>query len=216
MRQLALDQTIKRNALPFGLDQQIVTGRQPLKTDRERVVELLRRRATAGDEGALDLADVLAQGFQLPRHVPQPLVGLRERFGGSLPRFDLMAQLDRHPAGLKMRELSQRLMVTGGNVTGLTDRLVAERLVERTEDPDDRRAFTVRLTPEGRRQFRAMAREHERWVASLFEGLDAASQTELFRLLGLLKKALPADTDADLRRRRPQGGRSATLAGRAG
>ena len=141
---------------------------------------------------------------------------LRERFGGSLPRFDLMAQLDRHPAGLKMRELSQRLMVTGGNVTGLTDRLVAERLVERTEDPDDRRAFTVRLTPEGRRQFRAMAREHERWVASLFEGLDAASQTELFRLLGLLKKALPADTDADLRRRRPQGGRSATLAGRAG
>ena len=141
---------------------------------------------------------------------------LRERFGGSLPRFDLMAQLDRHPAGLKMRELSQRLMVTGGNVTGLTDRLVAERLVERTEDPDDRRAFTVRLTPEGRRQFRAMAREHERWVASLFEGLDAASQTELFRLLGLLKKALPADTDADLRRRRPQGGRSATLAWRAG
>ncbi len=141
---------------------------------------------------------------------------LRERFGGSLPRFDLMAQLDRHPAGLKMRELSQRLMVTGGNVTGLTDRLVAERLVERTEDPEDRRAFTVRLTPEGRRQFRAMAREHERWVASLFEGLDAASQTELFRLLGLLKKALPADTDADQRRRRPRQGRSTTLAERAG
>ena len=127
---------------------------------------------------------------------------LRERFGGSLPRFDLMAQLDRHPGGLKMRELSQRLMVTGGNVTGLTDRLVTEGLVERREDLDDRRAFTVCLTAEGRRQFRAMARDHERWVASLFEGLAAPEQAELFRLLGLLKKALPAAPGPDARRRR--------------
>ena len=126
---------------------------------------------------------------------------LRERFGGSLPRFDLMAQLDRHPEGLKMRELSERLMVTGGNVTGLTDRLVAEGLVERRDDPDDRRACTVCLTREGRRQFRVMAREHERWVAALFEGLDAAAQAELFRLLGQLKRALPAAPGPEARRR---------------
>jgi DNA-binding MarR family transcriptional regulator len=126
---------------------------------------------------------------------------LRGRFGGSLPRFDLMAQLDRHPAGLKMGELSQRLMVTGGNVTGLTDRLVAEGLVERHDDPGDRRAYTVRLTPEGRRQFRTMAREHERWVASLFEGLDADTQAELYRLLGALKQALPAAAGPEPRRR---------------
>jgi DNA-binding MarR family transcriptional regulator len=126
---------------------------------------------------------------------------LRERFGGSLPRFDLMAQLDRHPDGLKMRELSERLMVTGGNVTGLTDRLVAEGLVERRDDPDDRRACTVRLTREGRRQFRFMAREHERWVATLFDGLDAGAQAELFRLLGLLKRALPASPGPQARRR---------------
>ena len=71
---------------------------------------------------------------------------LREQFESSLPRFDLMAQLDRHPQGLKMRELSRRLMVTGGNITGLTDRLVAESLVERRDDPSDRRAYTVALT----------------------------------------------------------------------
>jgi DNA-binding MarR family transcriptional regulator len=129
---------------------------------------------------------------------------LRERFGGSLPRFDLMAQLDRHPDGLKMRELSERLMVTGGNVTGLTDRLVAEGLVERRDDPDDRRACTVRLTREGRRQFRFMAREHERWVATLFDGLDAGAQAELFRLLGLLKRALPASPGPQARRRAAQ------------
>jgi DNA-binding MarR family transcriptional regulator len=116
---------------------------------------------------------------------------LREQFDGSLPRFDLMAQLDRHPQGLKMRELSQRLMVTGGNVTGLTDRLVAEGLVERQEDAHDRRAFSVRLTDEGRRQFRLMAREHEDWVAAIFGGMTPVEQTHLFELLGSLKRTLP-------------------------
>ena len=118
---------------------------------------------------------------------------LREQFDGSLPRFDLMAQLDRHPGGLKMRELSDRLMVTGGNVTGLTDRLVSEGLVERREDPGDRRTSTVALTAEGQRQFRMMARAHEAWVAELFGGLNARQQGQLFELLGQLKASLPAD-----------------------
>jgi DNA-binding MarR family transcriptional regulator len=115
---------------------------------------------------------------------------LREQFGGSLPRFDLMAQLDREPGGMKMRELSHRLMVTGGNVTGLTDRLVAEGLVERCEDPADRRACTVQLTHEGRRQFKGMARAHEAWVAELMSGLTPAQQAQLFDLLGRLKATL--------------------------
>lgn len=119
---------------------------------------------------------------------------LREGFEGSLPRFDLMAQLDRHPGGLKMRELSRRLMVTGGNVTGLTDRLVAEGLVERQPDPNDGRAYTVALTPEGRRQFRTMATAHERWVVELLGGLDAAEQQQLFELLGRLKDGLRRTT----------------------
>ena len=116
---------------------------------------------------------------------------LRERFDTTLPRFDLMAQLERAPDGLKMNELSRRMMVTGGNVTGLTDKLVAEGLVERHEDPGDRRAYTVRLTPEGKRQFRAMAKAHECWVVELFGGLDAKQQATLFELLGELKRSLP-------------------------
>lgn len=116
---------------------------------------------------------------------------LRQQFNGSLPRFDLMAQLDRHPGGLKMRELSRRLMVTGGNVTGLTDRLVAEGLVEKHGDLADGRATTVQLTVEGRRQFRAMARQHEGWVIELLGGLTAAQQAQLFELLGHLKDSIP-------------------------
>jgi DNA-binding MarR family transcriptional regulator len=119
---------------------------------------------------------------------------LREQFdGASLPRFDLMAQLERHPQGLKMRELSRRLMVTGGNVTGLTDKLVAEGLVQRRDDPSDGRACTVLLTAEGRRQFRIMARAHEQWIVELFGGMGAERQAALFELLGELKRSLPAE-----------------------
>ena len=116
---------------------------------------------------------------------------VREQHASTLPRFDLMAQLDRHPQGLKMRELSQRLMVTGGSVTGLTDKLVAEGLVERRDDARDRRACTVHLTAEGRRQFAAMAREHEQWVIGLLGGLPHERQQQLFELLGELKRSLP-------------------------
>jgi DNA-binding MarR family transcriptional regulator len=145
-------------------------------------------RAHAGDHMALRLWLRLLACTNL---IEAPLrTQLRERFDGSLPRFDLMAQLDRHPQGLKMRELSRRLMVTGGNVTGLTDRLVAEGLVERHIDPADRRAQTVKLTPAGQRHFSAMAAEHEAWVAGLFSGLAPAKQALLFELLGELKQSL--------------------------
>jgi DNA-binding MarR family transcriptional regulator len=148
-------------------------------------------RATDGDHLALRLWLRLLACTNL---VEAPLrKRLREQFDGSLPRFDLMAQLDRHPGGLKMRELSDRLMVTGGNVTGLTDRLVSEGLVERRDDPGDRRTSTVALTAEGQRQFRTMARAHEAWVAGLFGGLSAAQQHQLFQLLGQLKASLPTD-----------------------
>ena len=114
--------------------------------------------------------------------------GLREQFDTTLPRFDLMAQLERHPDGLKMKELSQRLMVTGGNVTGITDQLVAEGLVERMAVDGDRRAFLVRLTPEGRRAFEQMAAQHERWIVQAFDGMSAKELDQLHRLLGKVKQ----------------------------
>jgi DNA-binding MarR family transcriptional regulator len=112
---------------------------------------------------------------------------LRRDFDCTLPRFDLMAQLERHPEGLRMGELSKRLMVTGGNVTGITDQLVREGLVTREAPPDDRRAFVVRLTPAGRRQFLRMAATHEAWVVKLVAGLAAPERRQLFELLGKLK-----------------------------
>ncbi len=112
---------------------------------------------------------------------------LRERFDTTLPRFDLMAQLERAPDGLRMNELSRRMMVTGGNVTGITDQLVTEGLVERVDVPGDRRAYRVRLTTSGRRQFRDMAEQHEDWIVQAFVGLAERDVTTLHRLLGKVK-----------------------------
>ena len=112
---------------------------------------------------------------------------LRERFGTTLPRFDLMAQLERHPEGLKMNALSRLLMVTGGNVTAIVDQLESEGLVERLEEPADRRAFRIRLTRAGERSFGEMARAHEEWVVDLLAGLSRREHEELLKLLAKLK-----------------------------
>ena len=113
---------------------------------------------------------------------------LREEFETTLPRFDLMAQLDRYREGLKMNELSRLLMVTGGNVTAIVDQLEKEGLVERLEEPDDRRAFRIRLTRSGVKSFTEMARAHEQWVVDLLEGLSRKDQDELLKLLAKLKQ----------------------------
>ena len=113
---------------------------------------------------------------------------LREQFSSTLPRFDLMSQLERHREGLKMNELSRMLMVTGGNVTAIVDQLENEGLVERLDEPADRRAFRIRLTRAGERAFAEMARAHEGWVVELLAGLSRREQDDLLKLLAKVKQ----------------------------
>ncbi|QGZ41769.1 DNA-binding MarR family transcriptional regulator [Pseudoduganella flava] len=120
---------------------------------------------------------------------------LRARFGITLPRFDLMAQLERHPDGLRMGELSKRMMVTGGNVTGITNQLEQEGLVARVPDPRDGRAYSVQLTPAGRRAFAKMAQVHEEWVIELLGDVPADDKGRLLELLTRMKGHLDARED---------------------
>ena len=116
---------------------------------------------------------------------------LRRRFDTTLPRFDVLAQLEhaeRDGTGaLTMGELSRRLMVSNGNVTGLVERLEREGLVSRTRLATDRRRQAVRLTSNGRRALRAMLPEHGAWVAAMFAGLSAKERSRLYELVGKLK-----------------------------
>jgi DNA-binding MarR family transcriptional regulator len=118
--------------------------------------------------------------------------GLRADFAITLPRFDLLAQLDRAPDGLTMGELSDRLMVSNGNITGLVERLVGEGLIARAPSPGDRRRSRVRITAAGKRAFDAMTPTHERWIDSLFAGLSRTEMADLLALLAKLKRSIQA------------------------
>jgi DNA-binding MarR family transcriptional regulator len=150
-------------------------------------------RSRGGDHGALKLwLRMLACTTQVEDEIRKRL---RARFDISLPRFDYMAQLYRQPEGLKMSELSRFLMVTGGNVTGLTDELAREGLVSRENNPADRRAWIVCLTVKGRATFETMAHEHEQWILELFSGLAPDTVQQLYRQLGNLRVQLVAHQD---------------------
>jgi DNA-binding MarR family transcriptional regulator len=112
---------------------------------------------------------------------------LREHFKTTLPRFDLLAQLDRAPTGMTLGELSQRMMVSNGNITGLVDRLAEQGLIRRRPSPKDRRVQIVSLTADGQRHFRAMASDNAEWVGEIFQDLSAADIDALMALLAKTK-----------------------------
>ena len=128
---------------------------------------------------------------------------LREQFGITLPRFDLMAQLEREPEGLAMGEVSRRMMVTGGNVTSIVDQLEREQLVQRLPVPGDRRSYRLTLTEAGRSTFATMAQAHQAWVRELLSPLSAKEQSQLAALLGTLKTANPRPTRSSARKEKP-------------
>jgi DNA-binding MarR family transcriptional regulator len=114
---------------------------------------------------------------------------LRDNFDITLPRFDLLAQLDRAPNGMTLGELSKRMMVSNGNITGLVDRLVEQGLIRRKPLPNDRRVQIVSLTTEGQRFFRGMARVNADWVGEVFAGLSARDIETLMPLLAKTKQS---------------------------
>jgi len=112
---------------------------------------------------------------------------LRARFDVTLPRFDLMAQLDKAPDGMTLSDVSKRMMVSNGNVTGLVERLVVSGHLDRRTSITDRRVQMIRLTKVGRSEFRKMATEHETWIADMFAELTPKDVRELMRLLAKAK-----------------------------
>src|SRR2546423_2766593 len=157
----------------------------------------LETRAKKGDHQALRLwLRLLSCTVRIENKIR---LRLRREFNTTLPRFDLMAQLERSAGGLRMNELSRRLMVSGGNVTGITDQLEREGLVVRTAYPGDRRAFTVKLTDTGLKRFREMAAHHEEWIIELLRGLTRDEKETMINELWKLKTHINGTASAPLK-----------------
>jgi DNA-binding MarR family transcriptional regulator len=151
-------------------------------------------RAASGDRLSLKVwLRLLACSTQIETEIRKRL---RARFGITLARFDYLAQLHRHPQGLRMNMLSRYLMVTGGNITGLTDELERDGLVTREDDPSDRRSFRLCLTEAGRQAFETIADAHEAWLADLCAGVDGTLMESLFQNLGQLRVQLAHNVSA--------------------
>ena len=118
---------------------------------------------------------------------------LDSEFATTLPRFDVLSALERHPEGLTMGQLSRFMMVSNGNITAVVNRLLEDGWVLRTSDKADRRVATVRLTRKGRQAFVKMAKTHEQWVDRMFAGLSDERIDELTGLLGELRASIEAD-----------------------
>ncbi|HUG60608.1 MAG TPA: MarR family transcriptional regulator [Methylomirabilota bacterium] len=117
---------------------------------------------------------------------------LREEYDFTLPRFDLLAQLDKAEGGLVLGEVSKRLMVSAGNVTALVERLLESGHITRTPSPTARRVQIIRMTPAGRTAFREMAEDHADWIGGLFEGIGETEIEVLMASLGRLKSSVRA------------------------
>jgi DNA-binding MarR family transcriptional regulator len=174
---------------PSGVDIESGTSKGEDHSVTEPVFDL-ETRATMNDHHALRLW--LRWLSCTARIENQIRARLRQHFETTLPRFDLMAQLERDPDGLRMSELSKRLMVTGGSITGITDQLEREGLAVRIPVQSDRRATIVKLTPLGLERFRKMAAEHEQWIIELLSALTEEEQHTMLKEFRKLKIHLSA------------------------
>lgn len=118
---------------------------------------------------------------------------LADRFDTTLPRFDVLAALERRTNGMTMGELSQALLVSGGNLTALVRQLQRQKFVKMTRDPNDGRSWVVRITAAGRNHFREVAAQHHQWISAMFAGMSAQRREQLYELLAELKQSLAAE-----------------------
>lgn len=120
---------------------------------------------------------------------------LREDFNFTLPRFDLLAQLDRSEDGMVLGEVSKRLMVSAGNITPIAEKLIESGYITRRPSEADRRIQIVSMTQAGRAAFRVMAEEHGKWIGEFFAGMSPAEIEVLMGALAKLKSSVRSGLD---------------------
>ena len=114
----------------------------------------------------------------------------RTEFDTTLPRFDVMAALAREPDGQTMGDISNWLLVSSGNITGIISRLESDGLVTRTRSASDQRTHLVTLSGKGRERFEKMSLAHEKWIRNMFSGMTRQEMATLDELLTKVKISL--------------------------
>jgi DNA-binding MarR family transcriptional regulator len=138
--------------------------------------------------------------FRMTRSVEKLLrARLRSQCNTTMPRFEVLSTLDHAQGQLTMSQLSDQILVSNGNVTGLVHRLVGDGLVTRTADPNDRRAHFISLTELGRTAFHIMEDQHHMWIEDLFSRVDPRDKKMLLKLLGKMEEGYQEEISAEIK-----------------
>ena len=100
----------------------------------------------------------------------------------TLPEFGILEVLY-HKGRMLLGEVQRKILVSSGGITYLVDRLEARGLVERLENPADRRARFVSLTRQGEKLIQRIFQEHAQMLERALSGLDAGEQDDAIDLL---------------------------------
>ncbi|MEE8296041.1 MAG: MarR family transcriptional regulator [Sphingomonadales bacterium] len=115
---------------------------------------------------------------------------LKTKFETTLPRFDIMATLDRSGQKMTMGDLTSRLLVSKGNVTGVVASLVKQGLLKRERDKSDKRTHYLSLTNKGKREFSEQAKAHQGWINDYFSGQEMSELSAMVAQLSKLKETI--------------------------
>jgi DNA-binding MarR family transcriptional regulator len=119
------------------------------------------------------------------------------RYGLIGSQYRLLMNLDRNP-GLRLTELSERLLLSKSTVSRIVDQLEAMDWVARIKDPRDRRAQSVVLTRLGYEKRAAISKAHMLSLAERLQCITAPEMGQLIELLGKISAGLssvPLDCD---------------------
>ena len=144
------------------------------------------RDAAAGGPGSLAFEVIAAL-----QAVETRLEAVLEPVGLSLAKFGVLSRLVAAGEPLPLGTLAERCACVRSNITQLVDRLEADKLVERVNDPNDRRSVRAVLTDAGRERQAEGARILAETEGELFAGLNAADRTAITRLMALLAEKNP-------------------------
>ena len=105
--------------------------------------------------------------------------------GLSMPQFSILMQLH-HKGACGMSEISERFEVTPAAASQLVEKLVQGKLIQREEDPHDRRAKLLNLTDKGRDLIEQGINERHRWMDELAKKLSAEEKAKVTEALTIL------------------------------
>ena len=118
---------------------------------------------------------------------------MRQDSGLTMPRYDVLMQLDMAGGRLGLTELASTVVLSPSGLSKLLDRMEASELLRREADPRDARSTFARITPRGRSLVKKARQSHHAWLQRAFgDALDDRDVADLSRIMGRIDAQTPS------------------------